>query len=77
MAMASAAALELRPFCPAEGLGAKELCWMTGAGEPVGSEVSFILSSAATKGRGDSTSTGLSFVNANFALKRANKLLTI
>lgn len=47
MAMASAAALELRPLCPIEGLGARELCWMTGAGEPVGSEVSFILSSAA------------------------------
>lgn len=47
MAMASAAALELRPLCPTEGLGARELCWMTGAGEPVGSEVSFILSSAA------------------------------
>lgn len=49
MAMASAAALELRPFCPAEGLGAKELCWITGAGEPVGSEVSFMLSSAAAQ----------------------------
>lgn len=47
IAMASAAALELRPFCPAEGLCAKELCWITGAGEPVGSELSFMLSSAA------------------------------
>lgn len=47
--MASAAALELRPFCPAERLGAKELCWITGAGDPVGSEVSFMLSSAATQ----------------------------
>lgn len=75
--MASAAALELRPFCPAEGLGAKELCWMTGAGEPVGSEVSFILSSAATKGKGDSTSTDLNLANANFAFKRANKLVAI
>lgn len=51
MAMASAAALELRPLCPAEGLGAKELCWITGAGEPVGSDVSFMLSSAATKNK--------------------------
>lgn len=51
IAMASAAALELRPFCPTEGLGAKELCWITGAGEPVGSEVSFMLSSAATKSK--------------------------
>lgn len=50
MAMASAAALELRPLCLVEGLGAKELCWMTGAGEPVGSEVSFKLSSAAKEG---------------------------
>lgn len=48
IAMASAAALELRPLWPPEGLGASELCWMTGAGEPVGSEVSFMLSSAAT-----------------------------
>lgn len=47
MAIASAAALELRPFCPVEGLGAKELCWITGAGEPVGSDMSFMLSSAA------------------------------
>ena len=45
--MASAAALELRPFWPGEALGANELCWITGAGEPVGSEVSFMLSSAA------------------------------
>lgn len=47
--MASAAALELRPFCPEEGLGANELCWITGAGEPVGSDVSFMFSSAATE----------------------------
>lgn len=48
MAMASAAARALRPLWPAEGLGARELCWMTGAGEPVGSEDSFMLPSADT-----------------------------
>lgn len=51
MAMASAAALVLKPFWPTEGLGAKELCWITGAGEPVGSDVSFRLSSAAAENR--------------------------
>lgn len=59
MAMASAAALELRPLCPVEGFGARELCWMTGAGEPVGSEVSFILSSAAaTEHKGGEAASG-------------------
>lgn len=47
MATASAAARELRPLGPTvdEGLWARELCWMTGAGEPVGSDVSFMCSS--------------------------------
>ena len=48
MAMASAAARELRPL----GTPEWELCWITGAGEPVGSEVSFMLSSAAADTRG-------------------------
>lgn len=51
--MASAAALELRPLCPAEGLCAKELCWITGAGDPVGSELSFMLSSTAAEKKED------------------------
>lgn len=47
MATASAAARELKPLGPVadEGLGAKELCCMTGAGEPVGSDVTLICSS--------------------------------
>lgn len=47
MATASAAAREVKPLGPVadEGLGAKELCCMTGAGEPVGSDVSLICTS--------------------------------
>lgn len=47
MATASAAARELMPFGPddPEGLSATELCWITGAGEPVASHTSFMDSS--------------------------------
>lgn len=47
MATASAAARELTPFGPddPEGLSATELCWITGAGEPVASHTSFMDSS--------------------------------
>lgn len=47
MATASAAARELMPFGPddPEGLRATELCWITGAGEPVASHTSFMDSS--------------------------------
>lgn len=47
MATASAAARELTPFGPddPEGLRATELCWITGAGEPVASHISFMDSS--------------------------------